>query len=139
MKVSKSNIQKNYNQQTTIVRLKCPSRNRIYKKKEQRYTCKKVCGNIFQKCNSPEKILYFRSIGVRTSTSVLRIQNNSDCKMTIFIGLDYPKKTVIEKTINEYQQMSLIVPSIRSLKIKCSGEHENFCKGKYFLSICHKV
>jgi len=59
--------------------------------------------------------------------------------MKVIIGMKLPKKTVVEETIGEYQQMSFIIPSIESLKIKCSGERENVCKGKYFLIVSYKV
>lgn len=117
------------NKQTTIVNVGCPRR----KKKSCRRKpaiCGKISGRIFQLCNSEPKI-YFRSIDSRPS-GLIQIENKSNCVMQAIIQLN--SKRSIEQTIEREQQVSIAVPSIKNLKIKCTGESDSFCRGLY--SVC---
>lgn len=138
MKSKKCIVQKNCNKQTTIVNLKCSSKKRSCRKKKRHLVHKLICGRIFQKCDSPDEVVYFQAYGIRTSTSIVRVENQSDCTMTAIISQQCSNKPDIEQIINPHQQIALIVPSISSLKIKCDGENQGFCKGKFVISLRYK-
>lgn len=118
---------------------KCKKRmykKRMCKKKGGFDICEKICGRIFQKCDGKARV-YFRSLGIhRPSTSVLKIENDSNCQMQAFIKLG-SKKKIIEQTIDGYQEAAFVVGSIYKLGIICTSanEEDKFCKGKFELMI----
>ncbi|SFM44363.1 hypothetical protein SAMN03159341_1341 [Paenibacillus sp. 1_12] len=128
--------------QKTVVNVKtgCCSSKRKKKrcKKKPRFDiCGKIkiCGRIFQKCDGESRV-YFRTVGIRRpSTSVLKIENESDCKMKATINMKSKKK--IEQTIDEYQEAVFVVGSIKNLRIMCTrtSEEGKICKGKFELMI----
>lgn len=122
------------NEQSTIVKVGdgCkPKRNSCKKKsgnlKRRGKIAEKVCGKIFQKCNSDPK-LYFRSVDVRPS-ALVQVENKSNCIMYALVTLGDGR--VISESIEQEQQVTIDVPSIKNLIIECSGEENSFCRGLY--------
>ncbi|MCR8630568.1 S-Ena type endospore appendage [Paenibacillus radicis (ex Xue et al. 2023)] len=112
------------------------------KKKPRFDVCEKIkiCGRIFQKCDGETRV-YFRTVGIhRPSTSVLKIENDSDCQMKAIINMS-SKKKIIEQTIDEYQETVFVVGSIKNLKIMCTrtSEEDKICKGKFELMIRSRI
>ncbi|NIK80033.1 hypothetical protein FHS15_005217 [Paenibacillus castaneae] len=106
------------------------------RKKRRFVVCEKICGRIFQKCDGNVRV-YFRTVGIhRPSTSVLKIENDSDCQMKAIIQLG-SKRKIIEQTIDEYQESTFVIGSIKDFKIMCTknNDEDKFCKGKFELMI----
>jgi hypothetical protein len=93
-----------------------------------------MCGQIFQKCDGKDRV-YFRTVGIHhPSTSVLKIENDSDCQMKAIINWG-SKGNIMMQTIDEYQGTSFVIRSIKNLKIMSTktNEEDKFCKGKFEL------
>ncbi len=53
--------------------------------------------------------------------------------MQAIVQLD--RKHSIKQTVEREQQVSIDVLSIRTLKIRCIGDENQFCKGLYSISL----
>lgn len=118
------------NKQSTIVQVgnrSCRSKKGC-KKPARRV--KKISGRIFQLCNGVSKI-YFRSVDARLS-ALIQVENKSSCVMHAIVQLN--RRRIIRETIELEQQVSIYVPSIKSLRIQCTGDGNGFCRG--FYSLC---
>ncbi|MFC3803463.1 S-Ena type endospore appendage [Cohnella sp. GCM10012308] len=87
-----------------------------------------ICGTIFQKCDSQPQV-YFRAIEMQPSATV-KLQNDTNCVMEAIIKLG--TKEVVQ-LVGQSQQISLVLPSISSLTIRCSGEDSTQCRGCYII------
>ncbi|MEI7026246.1 S-Ena type endospore appendage [Paenibacillus sp. y28] len=134
MAIASSNITQS-NKQVTVVKMNCGSagkrhtyRKRCYKRR--RASCEKVCGSIFQLCDGMPRT-YFKSFHAHSS-GLVRIHNYTKGTMTATIGLNYGR--VVTGTVEQGQQVTFDIPSIRSLTIECTGEG-GICKGTYLIKI----
>lgn len=60
----------------------------------------------------------------------VRIQNDTNCEMQAIIKM---KTKEIVQMIGQSQQVSLVLPSIKSLTIVCSGEAAPVARGSYII------
>ncbi|WP_240421683.1 S-Ena type endospore appendage [Paenibacillus periandrae] len=113
-------------------------RKRKCREKRRFVRCERICGRIYQKCNGKSHI-YFRVAGVRhASSSILKIENSSDCLMKALICFGSRGK-IIEQTIDQYQDTVFVINNLKCLKITCTGAEDNSaCSGKFVLRIRFK-
>lgn len=106
------------------------------RRKHVHFFVEEICGTIFQKCDSGSQV-YFRAIKVRPPASV-KIQNDTHCEMEAIIKM---RKKEITQKIGQSQQVSLVLPSISTLTIKCCGEESQVCRGRYTIKFrcSHKI
>jgi len=126
------------NNQTTIVKVDTGKAYRNKKKKNrlrvrqrrQHIYYKEVCGTIFQRADDPPQVC-FRAVSSHPS-AYLQIQNDSNCEMVAIIHMKTKQFTQI---IRQAQQISIKVPSLRSLSVICGKGAAQHCRGKYNISI----
>ncbi|MFD2331844.1 S-Ena type endospore appendage [Cohnella sp. GCM10020058] len=87
-----------------------------------------ICGAIFQKCDSQPQV-YFRAIEMQPSATI-KLQNDTNCVMAAIIKM---RTKEIVQLVGQSQQISLVLPSISSLTIRCSGEDAAQCRGSYII------
>ncbi|MEB3102217.1 S-Ena type endospore appendage [Ferviditalea candida] len=100
-----------------------------------RTTLEKICGRIFQACDSEPKV-YFRAVDQRPS-AVIQVENKSACTMKAVVQLNDNRS--FTQIIEREQQVSIDVPSIQYLKIECDGDTGGYCRGFYTLCLRRKV
>jgi hypothetical protein len=118
------------NKQVTIVNTQGRSRKHHRCCPSLRPIVQKIAGRIYQTCNDGPQ-LYFLSVTLRPS-ALIQIENNSPCIMQAIIYLGHGR--TVKQTIKREQQVTLFVPSIKSLKIRCMDEENTICRG--FYSLC---
>lgn len=105
-------------------------------KKNKCPATKKVSGRIFQLCNDGPKV-YFRTVAPLKPAALVQIENTSTCIMEAIIELNNERQ--ITQSIEQGQQVTIDVFSIRRLLIKCSGKEEEVCRGYYSLCLRHRT
>lgn len=118
------------NRQNTTVNVGTGRKSGRNRRRGCRFACKRVSGRIFQLCNEASRE-YFASIRLRPR-ALIQIENKSDCEMYAIIYLG--QRWVVRKRVGREQQMSVYVPSLKSLRIEAVGEENTACRGYY--SIC---
>ena len=126
------------NKQTINVKIKMPCKRCVVKKpfrlaknrKRCRYrnisALEEIYGVIFQKGDLKPHV-YFRSIRTCCYATVT-IQNDTTSKMHAIIKM---KTKEITQTIEQSQQISLVLPFITSLAIVCGGESAPYGRGNF--------
>lgn len=96
----------------------------------------KICGKIFQKCDT-DPVLYYRAVD-DPSSAIVQVENFSTCVMRALITLDDGR--IIVEHIEQNQQISVSVPSLKKLEIECKGKADQICRGSYSLHLrqCHE-
>ncbi|WP_369125270.1 S-Ena type endospore appendage [Alicyclobacillus fastidiosus] len=100
------------------------------KPKAKRFCWETICGRIFQLC-SDEARTYFLSTHPYPAAMV-RVDNDSKCAMTVFIQLNGKEEVIAQ--IEQGQQVSFNVASLKSLRVECCGE-SGVCKGAYLIRV----